>query len=122
MLYGFKYTERDILINGYYQYLILSELQGRYYIDKFYKNRKYHIDITDHIPAFCQTLEKQNIEEWHLQHYDSGMYWFPDFRFCWSLSIITDHVAVSCDGKDLFPPGWDAFKKAINQFGNIFPE
>ena len=123
MLYGFKYTERNnYLMNGYSQYLILSELQGRYYIDRFYKDRKYHIDITDQLPAFCQTIEMQKTKEWHLQFYDSGINWFPDFGFRWSFSVITDQVAVSCGGKDRFPPGWEAFTKAINQFGDIFSE
>ena len=46
-LYGFKYTVKGY--GGYIEYIVLSEFDGRLYIDKYYYGTKHHFDITDKI-------------------------------------------------------------------------
>lgn len=119
-LYGFKYTVKER--GGYYgQYSILSEADNRYYIDKFYKGTKHHMDITDKIDDFCKALEALDIDEWNMKNYESSWEWFPPADD-WTLEIHTDSISVTCKGQWDRPPRWEKFKKLVNQMGGIISD
>lgn len=121
-LYGFKYTREEYSAlntsDRKIEYIILSKLNGRYFIDKFHDGTKYHFDITDKMDAFCKKIEKLNLNEWNMQYYDPTMFWFPDFYEDWTFQIQTDTINVMCKGDTTPPPRWNAFWKAFDKMCN----
>ena len=117
-LYGFKYTVKRC--REYIEYIILSESDGRLYIDKYYNGTKHHFDITDKIDTFCNEIKDLNIEEWNMKSFDSFIDWTPQADR-WTFQINTDELSVSCMGDgtgDAFPHNWKEFWKSFNRMCN----
>ena len=100
-LYGFKYIVKGY--GGYIEYIVLSEFDGRLYIDKYYYGTKHHFDITDKIGAFCHEIADLDIDSWNLNDYQSSILWFPPADD-WTFQINTYLLSVACRGQGEFPP------------------
>lgn len=114
-LYGFKYIVKGY--GGYIEYIVLSEFDGRLYIDKYYYGTKHHFDITDKIGAFCHEIADLDIDSWNLNDYQSSILWFPPADD-WTFQINTDALSVACRGQGEFPPNWKEFWEAFNRMCN----
>ena len=114
-LYGFKYTVKGY--GGYIEYIVLSEFDGRLYIDKYYYGTKHHFDITDKTDTFCHEIAELDIDSWNLNDYQSSILWFPPADD-WTFQINTDVLSVACRGQGEFPPNWKEFWEAFNRMCN----
>ena len=114
-LYGFKYTVYRFMV-GYIEYIILSESDGKYYIDKYCNGTKHHFNVTDKIDTFCNEIKGLDIEKWNMNSFNSSIDWTPpaDYR---TFQINTDELSVSCMG-DVFSSNWKEFWKAFNRICN----
>ena len=114
-LYGFKYTVKRC--REYIEYIILSESDGKLYIDRYYNGSKHHFDITDRIDTFCCEIADLGIDSWNTFDYESSMHWVPPADY-WTFQIRTDTLSVACKGEGEFPPNWKEFWKAFNRMCN----
>lgn len=112
-LYGFKYTENSFFETNK-TYMILSESNGRYYIDKYCEGTKHHFDITDKIEQFYNEIKDLGIDKWNMNTYDSAIQYTPPSD-SWTFTIHFDDISVACSGCGAVPPNWNQFWKAFHR-------
>ena len=125
-LRGFKFTSngyrkdnivrRYLLDNerNYLEYAILSESDGRFFIDDYYNGTNHRYDITDKMDVFYNEIKDLGIEKWNMKTYESSMCWTPPADY-WTLEIHIEDISVICKGQGTAPEGWNEFWKAFHR-------
>ena len=116
-LYGFKYTVSNSGTHDFIRYVILSEINGKCYIDDYINGAKKHFDVTNNIDKFCKEITELGIDAWNMNVYQSSIYWFPPADQ-WTFELNTDDFSVVCKGQGEVPPNWNKFWTAFNKMCN----